>query len=427
MSNSESDSDTDSVEEIQVKKYLGTFKEQLKQAKAQTCIRTGIKRQPGHYHLRDTRQAVLVPQRPAYGGTHWDIDIPQHLQRSTPRLTRYAIRKAILKEQERRVEFGDQNRGLQALSKLENLNKEFDNVLVYNYGRMGLEEDKKKSLVYQNKDFVHWELMRKTFGKQQNEEMEKERQHRIKVLRGIYDKKHRTPSIENLVDGMTDTNFKRSLVNKNIEEAQINLENKQNEVVNEYKLAMSEMLDESLAKVVHTFAANDTRRAFENEKRRRMSEHPINANPTREQKIMKVALNNLVSVYKDVEAKENEEETKYKNKVIEQKAMMQEQLIRKVTTNIANKLVAEERARQIKEAEENIDEPSKNAMRHLVTRVQRQMLLQKFKGKWVNLVKKPKDVEDAERVNETEHDKKLRLQRETQRRSLCVIRGDGDE
>lgn len=427
MSSSESDSDTDSVEEVQVKKYLGSFKEQLKQAKAQTCIKIGIKRQPGHYHLRDTRHAVLATQRPAYGGTHWDVDIPSHLQRSTPRLTRYAIRKAILREQERQLELGNEEKGLEALSKLENLNREFDNVMVYNYGRMGLEEDKKKSIVYENKDLLHWELMRKKFGKQQNEEMEEERQHRIKVLRGIYDNKHRTPSIENLVDGMTDTNFKRSLVNKNIEEAQLNLENKQEDVVKEYQLAMSEMLDESLAKVVHTFAANDTRLAFENEKRRRMSEHPTNSNPTREQKIMKVALNNLVRAFNEVEAKENNEETKYQNKVIEQKTIMQEQLLRKVTTNIANKLVAEERARQIKEAEENIEDPSRNALRHLVTRVQRQMLLQKFKGKWVNLVKKPKAVEDAERVNETEHDRKLRLQRESQRRSSCMIRGDEDE
>ena len=57
-----------------------------------------------------------------------------------------------------------------------------------------------------------------------------------------------------------------------------------------------------------------------------------------------------------------------------------------VNTKVSSKLVHEEKVRRIKEEEQmlNEDNPARTAMMNLMNRVQRQMLLQKFKGKWVS-------------------------------------------
>jgi hypothetical protein len=82
MSCGESDSDTDSVNEFQVKKFLfKSFKERIQQAKAQ-CeknTKSGVKRQPGHYHLRDSRHADpdILNKCLSFGNVSCNDDVSQ--------------------------------------------------------------------------------------------------------------------------------------------------------------------------------------------------------------------------------------------------------------------------------------------------------------------------------------------------------------
>jgi hypothetical protein len=277
MSCGESDSDTDSVNEFQVKKFLfKSFKERIQQAKAQ-CeknTKSGVKRQPGHYHLRDSRRADLLSFRSLYNGRHWDIEEPAQLQRSTRRLTRFGIMKALSEEQQNRTQ--NENRYLDAMTILDPLNKEFVGVIAFNRDKLIEERDLMCSQAEEAKDLFQLELLRKTLHTQLNKDLEEERKRRTKLLYGLCDDTLRTPSIEDLVSCMEDTNYKRAVVNRDLAEAQENLEKKEDTIDQEYNTAMFEMLDESLSKVVHAFAAIETTKSFDIEQNRRMTEQPVN-------------------------------------------------------------------------------------------------------------------------------------------------------
>jgi hypothetical protein len=126
------------------------------------------------------------------------------------------------------------------------------------------------------KDLFQLELLRKTLHTQLNKDLEEERKRRTKLLYGLCDDTLRTPSIEDLVSCMEDTNYKRAVVNRDLAEAQENLEKKEDTIDQEYNTAMFEMLDESLSKVVHAFAAIETTKSFDIEQNRRMTEQPVN-------------------------------------------------------------------------------------------------------------------------------------------------------
>lgn len=291
MSCGESDSDTDSVDEFQVKKFLFTsFKERIQQAKAQSekNTKSSVKRQPGHYHLRDSRRTDLQSFRSLYNGRHWDIEEPALFQRSSRRLTRFAIMKALSEEQQNRTQ--NENRYLDAMTILDPLNKEFVGVIAFNRDKIDEEQDLLCSQAEEAKDLFQLELLRKTVHTQLNKDLEDERERRIKLLYGLCDDTLRTPSIEDLVSCMEDTNYKRAVVNRDLAEAQENLEKKEDTIVKEYDEAMFEMLDESLSKVVHAFAAIETTEAFDIEKKRRMTDQPVNTNV---HKCMNAVINQL--------------------------------------------------------------------------------------------------------------------------------------
>lgn len=279
MSCGESDSDTDSVEEFQVKKFLfKSFKERIQQAKAE-CeknTKSGVKRQPGHYHLRDSRRTDLLSFRSLYNGRHWDLEEPPQLQRSTRRLARFAMMNTLSEEQQNRTQ--NVNRYSDAMTILDPLNKEFVGVIAFNQDKLIEERDLMCSQAEEAKDLFQLELLRNNLHTQLNKDLEEERERRIKLLYGLCDDTLRTPSIEDLVSCMEDTNYRRAVVNRDLAEAQENLEKKEDTINQEYNDAMFEMLDESLSTVVHAFAAIETTKSFEIEKKRRMTVQPVNTN-----------------------------------------------------------------------------------------------------------------------------------------------------
>lgn len=279
MSCGESDSDTDSVEEFQVKKFLfKSFKERIQQAKAE-CeknTKSGVKRQPGHYHLRDSKRTDLLSFRSLYNGRHWDLEEPPQLQRSTRRLARFAMMNTLSEEQQNRTQ--NVNRYSDAMTILDPLNKEFVGVIAFNQDKLIEERDLMCSQAEEAKDLFQLELLRNNLHTQLNKDLEEERERRIKLLYGLCDDTLRTPSIEDLVSCMEDTNYRRAVVNRDLAEAQENLEKKEDTINQEYNDAMFEMLDESLSTVVHAFAAIETTKSFEIEKKRRMTVQPVNTN-----------------------------------------------------------------------------------------------------------------------------------------------------
>lgn len=423
MYSSESDSDSDSIEEIQIRRYLGSFSDRIRQAKVQIGIKSGLKRQPGHYHLRDRRHTDLEPRRQGYDGKNWEVSLPIQLQRSTPRLTRYMIGKLIKQEQKSRVQGDQEGQQMLAIKSLEPLVQEFKGIILYNSNRLAKERGHQIAEVEKLKDSVQWEMLRKKLIKQHSEEAEEERTQRIKVLNGLLDNDKRTPSIEDLLIGMAETNYKRSMLNKDLTEAQENLEHNKNEESNNYHTAMSEMLDESLGKVVHTFATNETKTLCAKEQIRQVAEQNNQQNPSKNQKTKMEVLMELKKAFEKVETEEQRAKQKERTKLIDMKVAVQEELLRKVASKWVDVAIAEERSRRILEASNT--NPTLNRMRHLVSRVQRQMLLEKFRGTWVNIAEKLEMETEAsvDRKKETEVDKQLRRQRENQRRAIGVRSG----
>uniref|UniRef100_K1Q0H6 Uncharacterized protein n=1 Tax=Magallana gigas TaxID=29159 RepID=K1Q0H6_MAGGI len=262
---------------------------------------------------------------------------------------------------------------------------------------------------------------------------EKEREHQVRLLMAMKDDAMRTASIDSLVDSMAFTNQKRSLINTDLEEARlsdlISFRDDQKETDVEYNKAVGEMLDQSLITVVQESHKDILKEQEEQARKEKIELQKMIENDKvayQNQNRFSKAVKMIVAMYRDLEMKEHKEEEKMKQYVEDVKFTAQEDIVRIVNTKRTCSLYRKEKSRRIQEEEQLVtqDNPARAAMMNVMNRVQRQMLLQKFKGKWVNITNKKKAgrTEEQSEENLTERDKKLRMIRTKNRKETKVVR-----
>lgn len=421
-------SDSDSVEEIQIKRFLNKdFGESIKQAKYQQDSHKGVKPQKSHYYL------LKCQKNPSqYDGKHWDVAADNHFERSTRRLTKRRIDTAVDKEQSMQMNEG-KHRWLQARKSLTPMTNEFKEVMCISEKMQIVNNACQQSKSAKVKDEVQGQLVRKSNIERVSKETEQERHDQIRILRSMAPNANRSASTEDLVKSMAETNKRRSVINRDLEEACLRLMDSEEVMDNSYQSAMMEMLDESLIKVVFMFDRNKTKALFEEEKIQRIRDF----NNLFRDKLRGKAIKNYDSVLTDVkqlarlikleeEAKEHSQQSLVK----ELKTEVQEELMRKVSRKWAEQVMAAERSRRIQEMEMSMKRTNqaKEDTKQMMSRIQRQMIIEKFGGKWIvahkNLNKKKQGTE--ENTAETAQDRKLRSMRMNFRRPSGVIRCDDD-
>ena len=426
---SDSESDTDSVEEVQITKYFQKgLLHGIQQAKAEQSAHTGIKRQRGYYHLKDCRHALPEERPKAYTGRHYDVEINTNLQRATHRLTKHFIDNEVNREQARRIYFQDKIQK-DAKTVLSPLNKEFK-FNVHTSTEKELAEmhasKKKQELI---KDDVQIELMRRHNTKVMKEEMEKERQRQLQLFKAMKTDAERSASVEDLVEALTEINQKREIVHRDILEGFAKYQEEEEDMEVEYQKAMHEVMDEALTGLVLKFARPEHRHMAEEEQQRRIEEM---ANASRDGK-MQVALGKFDNVMEDlmqafsrVQKEEEEIESELKHETEKKKEELLYELRRNFAKKYAQRVCAQEKLRRIREAEEMLHHkpnPEIERMKKEMVRIQRQMILQRFGGKWINLHRASKSKAETTEP-ETEYDRKIRQIRTALRRETCVKKED---
>ncbi|XP_033731530.1 uncharacterized protein LOC117321174 [Pecten maximus] len=426
-----SDSDSDN-EEFQIKRYMNTdFGQSIKQAKTLQNHYSGIKPQPGFYELCDRKHWSLGTK--SYCGKHWDVEGVTPLARSTRRLTLHNVNTEVDKEKARKIQKEDSEKR-EASQTLCPMNKEFNDTVHFSEKKMRAEAASMRNHQAKIKDDMQLQLLNFTHAGLVALETEEERFNQIKLLRAMLNNVNKSASIEDLVDAMSETNEKRNHINRDLEEAFGRLVEEEKDLDDDYREAMMEMLDESLIRVILNMDRDVTKKMFEDEKKERVMEQNNLLKDKKRAKAMKnfeEVLDDMRRIYQQVLDEEERIEESYKDKVREVKTRMQEELVRKFAAKWAEKACADEKTRRIQEFEN--PGTKKNvaweSMKNLMSRVQRQMILSKFDGKWIDFkeeAKKEKAKRHETLVPETEQDKKIRQIRTRSRRPSCVVRGDDD-
>lgn len=425
----DSDSDSDSVEEIQIKKYMNTdFGQAIRQVIALQNSHSGIKKQPGFYELRDRKQRQLDGKY--YDGQHWPVSNWKQCARATRRLTQKCIDEEVDKERERRIPLEDTEKET-AVKVLKVMHQEFNDTMQFSKKKMKSEEGTAKNHHAKVKDDMQMQLLNFTHAGLAAMETEQERVNQIKLLRAMLSNADKSPSVEDLVDSMSSTNQKRNYINRDLEEAFGRLQDDEKDLDDDYRVAMMEMLDESLIKVVLDQDREITRKMFEEEQLERVKEeHTLKKDKIKERAIeaFQKVHQDMKRVYQQVLDEEEKIEESYKDKVREIKSRVQDELTRKMARRWIERACADEKTRRIKEFAVG---PKKNvawdSMKNLMNRVQRQMILSKFDGKWVDLKQAAKKEKCTDTLQpETDQDRKMREMRTGSRRPSCVVRGDDD-
>ncbi|XP_041353006.1 trichohyalin-like [Gigantopelta aegis] len=427
VSDHDSDSDTDSIEEVQITKYFQKgLLEGIQQAKAQQSAHTGIRRQRGFYHLRDCKHALLEEKSRAYTGRHYDVDVNHSLQRATHRLTKHFIDHEVNREQARRIYFQDKIQK-DAQGVLSALNKEFKSSLNTSTEKELAEIHATKHKQELMKDALQIEMMRKYNTKAMNAEMENERLRQIELFKTMKSDAEKSVSVEDLMEALTETNQKKSFVHRDIVEGFSKYQEDEEDLEDEYQKAMHEVMDETLTGLVFKFKRPEHRHMEEEEKQRRMEEM---AKATCDEN-MQISLGKFDGVMEDlkeafsrVQKQEEEIESEIKHETEEKKEDLLSELRRDFGKKYAEKACAQEKSRRIKEAEEMIHhepDPQIEKVKKDMVRIQRQMILQKFGGKWINM---QRESTSKKTEPETEYDKKIRQIRTTLRRDTGVLKDD---
>nr|XP_022307601.1 trichohyalin-like [Crassostrea virginica] len=315
-----------------------------------------------------------------------------------------------------------------AMAIIQPLLEQFNDTLIISQREMAAEQ---RLLAHQQesaKDSVQCELVCKENAKRVDKMAEEERQYQVKLLLAMKDDAMRTASIDSLVDSMAVTNQKRSLINTDLEEASERLQEDQQELDVEYNKACGEMLDQSLITVVqesHRDLINEQEEQARKEKMEFQEMVAKDKVASHYKHKFSKAVKKIAAMYKELEMEEKKEAETLMQKAEDVKFTAQEDIVRIVNTKVSSKLVHEEKVRRIKEEEQmlNEDNPARTAMMNLMNRVQRQMLLQKFKGKWVNITQKKKEstAEKQSEDNLSEQDKKLRRMRTKNRKETKIV------
>nr|XP_022310178.1 trichohyalin-like [Crassostrea virginica] len=432
-----SSSDTDSAfeEEVVVQRYLKQdLKSGLAQGKALLRHHDGVKPQPGHYKLRDCCHAVVDHKAHGYQGKHWETSKKSgNLEKATRRLTTQAVDQEMDHERKRRAK-REEELSQMAKAIIQPLLEQFNDTLIISQREMAAEQ---RLLAHQQesvKDSVQCELVCKENAKRVDKMAEEERQYQVKLLLAMKDDAMRTASIDSLVDSMAVTNQKRSLINTDLEEASERLQEDQQELDVEYNKACGEMLDQSLITVVqesHRDLINEQEEQARKEKMEFQEMVAKDKVASHYKHKFSKAVKKIAAMYKELEMEEKKEAETLMQKAEDVKFTAQEDIVRIVNTKVSSKLVHEEKVRRIKEEEQmlNEDNPARTAMMNLMNRVQRQMLLQKFKGKWVNITQKKKEstAEKQSEDNLSEQDKKLRRMRTKNRKETKIVSWQNEE
>ncbi|XP_046371935.2 uncharacterized protein LOC124145975 [Haliotis rufescens] len=430
------DSDTDSVEEVQITRYLNQgLLQGLQQAKACSDVKLGIKRQTGHYHLKDRTHAVITPKIVAYGGKHWDITVSNKLHRATPRLTAYAIEREIAQEQLKQVK-SEEARQKAASGVLQGLNAEFQDRINRS---LALEQEileKMKNDLAVVKDDALCELTRKHNIKHFDEEIEIERERQVamvEIFNGCMKSPHMSRSVENMLGGIADSNHRRSIVHQDLMEAFARYTEEELEADSEYKGAMMEMMDESLITLQQMFNKNNTKRLEEDERRRRLADlkkQSKDPNFRSQKSHFDSVMGDLNHAFDMLKQQEMAESSHLQSLMSDRKESVLQELRRRCAARWAEKMSAKEKARRIQEEDSLLrqKDPQRDYMLKVVARVQRQMILQKFAGRWINLSVARKDEEEMVDLEglENNHNQKLKVTRMKARRPSCVVSGNGD-
>ncbi|XP_060075857.1 uncharacterized protein LOC132555526 [Ylistrum balloti] len=426
---SDTDSESESIEEFQIKRYLNKdFGQGIKQAKALQNTHSGIKKQPGFYKLQDRKH--WSQDGKSYAGKHWDVEGAVPLGRATRRLTIHHINAEVNKEKARKVTLEESEKTI-ASQTLSPLNEEFNDTLRFSEKKMKTKEASMKNQQAKVKDDMQLQLLHYTHAGLVAMETEEERYNQIKLLRAMLSNVDKSPSVEDLVDAMAETNQKRSYINRDLEEAFGKLIEDERSLDDDYREAMMEMLDESLIRVVLNKDRDITKKMSEDEQKERVMEQNNLFKDQQRAKAMKnfeKVLADMKRIYQQVLDEEEEIEERYKDKVRELKFKVQEELVRKIAVKWVQKACADEKTRRIQEFENAGTTKNKvawEAMKNLMSRVQRQMILSKFDGKWIDFKEKEK-AKMHELFPETDQDRKIREMRTKSRRPSCVVRGGDD-
>lgn len=413
-----------------MKRYMNTnFGHSIQQAKNLQNTHSGIKPQPGFYELCDRKHWSLDTK--TYRGKHWDVKEVVPLRRSTRRLTIHNVNAEVDKEKARKVQ-KEEIEKKEAVQTLTPVNKELKDTVHFSEKKMKAEEASTKNHQAKVKDDMQLQLLHFTHAGLVAMETEEERLYQIKLLRGMLNNMDRSPSVEDLVDAMAETNQKRTYINRDLEEAFGRLVEEEKELDDDYREAMMEMLDESLIKVILNMDREVTKRLSEEEQKDRVMEQNNLLKDKKRAKAMQnfeKVLSDMKRIYRQVLEEEERIEETYRDKVREVKSRMQEELLRKFAAKWVEKACADEKSRRIQEFEnsDNRKNVAWESMKNVLSRVQRQMILSKFDGKWIDF-KEEATKEKTKKVNlqvpETEHDRKIRQMRTRVRRPSCVVRGD---
>lgn len=430
----ESDDSDDSVEEIQIKRYLNPSLESgLLQAKALQGTHIGVKKQRGYYQLSDLRHAVINQKQFGYEGHHYDVEVRTDLHRSTPKLTHNAINRELDKEQKRRTKIEAETRK-QAKSSLTGLNNEYKENLNISEKKIKEDEANERHELSIIKDEVQVEMGRKQSVRAIEGESEEERKRQIKLLKAMTSEAEKTPSITELVDGMADTNHKKQIIQQDLNEAFARLCDDQDELTIEYRKALTELLDESMITLSLMLDRDKTKQlSCEEQMERIKKQYDLIYDKMKWENLNRFdeVMFDLRRIFKKVEQLEDEEDRKYRERQAELKAMVQEELLRKYARKWVEKATANERMRRLKEdlGEPKDKDPMKETMKTVIMRMQRQMILNKFKGNWVDPMatgQKSVERDDEDYEEESDYDKKLRLMRTKNRRQSRVAKGIAD-
>ncbi|XP_061190725.1 meiosis-specific nuclear structural protein 1-like [Saccostrea echinata] len=426
-SSSSSSSGSDSTEEVVVHRYLKQdLKSGVAQGRALLRRHGGIKAQPCHYQLRDCRHAVLDHKGHGYQGKHWETSVlSNNLEKSTRRLTINAVNREMDEEQKKRAFYEAETARL-AKEIIEPLLAEYNDTITISMREMAADERVQAHHQEMVKDTVQGELVHKENAKRVQQMSEEEREYQIKLLMAMKDDAMKTASIDSLVDKMAETNYKRSLINTDLEEASERLQEDEKETNMEYNKAVGELLDQSLVTVVHENHRDMLREQAEQARQEKIKMQKNLENDKTAKHIQHKysrALKKLTAMYHELESKDQKEEEALKQYLEDVKFSAQEDIVRMVSRKWTSRMYSEEKSRRIHEEEETIDQenPARNAMLNLMNRVQRQMMLQKFKGKWINVTNKKKSERVEKEENLSEHDRKLRMLRTKNRKETKVV------
>ncbi|XP_006814340.2 uncharacterized protein LOC102809824 [Saccoglossus kowalevskii] len=425
---SDSDSDYD-IDEREHHDYMLGMQEVIHQGVHHSKIKTGIKRRPGHYTI-GTR--LNAPKDGGldhfYNGKHWEIDMEKPLERTTRGLTLSAVAEMVEKEQLRRVREDAKIRQM-AWKVLSELNNEFKNTIIKSQEdhNVFIVEEVEKVEERKNDVMVQLGRLRK---KLMNTAMaEDERARRVEMMNEL----SKTDQYEDdfilgvYAKAYADVNRKWAAVQSDFMDAMSDLDEVRDEEDHEIDDRYTEIKDCFVLNFKRASTMIRIQVAAQAEKRRQLLERrqlDLNTDKTRRWGMQRKDLTQQQLIRHFAALLHQEESTKLitMSMCININSMVMEEMARRASIRAADRAMAIERIRRIKEAEDEAMgrvDPVKEALKDYMVQIQEQMLLQKFHGHRVRKVKNQK--REQYYPAESQQDSKLRNIRMKSRRQSCVI------